>query len=389
MPAATPHFRLLGFPVRIGAGFVVFMALLAFIPRAGNAAFGFWLAGAVAVFTLLHELGHAVVARHAGADAGISLEFMAGYTSFRPTRPISRPMSIAISLAGPLTHIACGVVVLVVLGYNPLDLDAIRSSDAALAIWFAGPVIGALNLIPVLPLDGGNVVTTLLDAAAPGRSDRIMTYVSTAITVAALVSAAFVDITRQFVIFIAFLLLFQLSRLSALRAATATPALDAVTAAEQRGDGAAADRLFLRALTREGAGGGRSPTSLDAAAGREALLAVAQRHGLPLPHGNELNAHYLALTLIMQGQARLAADYAAAGYAANPGAMPALAVARAAAVLGDAATAAGWLRTASSHAVPAELIRQMISGAGEFAAIRSAPEITELLASLPRTSPPS
>src|SRR5690606_4326227 len=155
MAAAPPHFRLLGFPVRIGAGFVVCMALLAFIPRAGNAAFGFWLAGAVAGFTLLHELGHAVVARHAGAEAGISLEFMAGYTSFRPTRPISRPMSVAISLAGPVTHIACGALVLVAMGHNPLELDSVRGSDAALAIWFAGPVIGALNLIPVLPLDGG------------------------------------------------------------------------------------------------------------------------------------------------------------------------------------------------------------------------------------------
>lgn len=381
MAAATSHFRLLGFPVRIGGGFIVFMALLAFIPRGGGT-FGFWLAGAVAVFTLLHELGHAVVARHAGAEAGISLEFMAGYTSFRPTRPISRPMSIAISLAGPLTHIGAGMLVLVAMRYNPFDIDAVRRSEAALAIWFAGPVIGALNLLPVQPLDGGNVVTTIVDAAAPGRGDRIMTYVSTAVTAATLASAAFFDVTRQFVVFIAFLLLFQLSKLSSLRAATATPALDAVTAAEADGDTARADRLLVRALTREGAGGSRAPASLDNAAGREALAAVALRHGVPLPHGNELNEHYLALTLIMQGQARLAAEYAAAGYEGRPGALPALAVARAAAVLGDAATAAGWLRTARAHDVSADTIRQMVAGAGEFTGIRHSPQITALLATL-------
>ena len=95
------------FPVHVGAGFVIFMVLLAFINEGGE--FGWWLAGSVAGFTLIHELAHAVVARRAGAEASISLEFMAGFTSYHADKPLSRPWTLAISLAGPLTHIAAGV----------------------------------------------------------------------------------------------------------------------------------------------------------------------------------------------------------------------------------------------------------------------------------------
>ena len=41
-----------------------------------------WLAISIAGFTLLHELGHAVAARRAGAKAEISLDFLAGYASY-------------------------------------------------------------------------------------------------------------------------------------------------------------------------------------------------------------------------------------------------------------------------------------------------------------------
>ena len=49
-------FRLLGFDVHVRSGFVIFTALIVFLYRD---AFGLWLAGAIAVLTLLHELGHA------------------------------------------------------------------------------------------------------------------------------------------------------------------------------------------------------------------------------------------------------------------------------------------------------------------------------------------
>ena len=54
-------------------------------------------------------------------------------------------------------------------------------------MWWAGPAIGAFNLLPVLPLDGGNVVTSLLDRVLPGRARPLMLYASVAVSVVAAV----------------------------------------------------------------------------------------------------------------------------------------------------------------------------------------------------------
>ena len=53
-------FRLLGFPVHVRGGFVMFMVLIVVLY---GGEFGLWLAGSLAIFTLIHELGHAVAAR--------------------------------------------------------------------------------------------------------------------------------------------------------------------------------------------------------------------------------------------------------------------------------------------------------------------------------------
>jgi hypothetical protein len=111
-------FRLLGFRVHVQPGFVMFMLLIVVIY---GDEFGLWLAGSIALFTIIHELGHAVSARRSGAHAEISLGFLAGYASYQPTRPISRAEHAWISFSGPGIHIATSVAVLLALGANPLD----------------------------------------------------------------------------------------------------------------------------------------------------------------------------------------------------------------------------------------------------------------------------
>ena len=140
--------------------------------------FGLWLAGALAGFTLLHELGHAVAARRAGAQAEISLNFLAGYASYVPTRPISRLEHIGISFAGPGIQIVTSVAILLAMGADLSDPSSLQSNPATWAIFWAGPIIGLFNLVPILPLDGGNIVTTALDRLLPGRAQRIMLWIS-------------------------------------------------------------------------------------------------------------------------------------------------------------------------------------------------------------------
>ena len=85
-----------------------------------GAPLGVWLAAFIAGLTLLHELGHAVAARATGARAEISLDFLAGYASFVPTRPLKRWERAGISFAGPGIQIVVSVVALWAMGVHPL-----------------------------------------------------------------------------------------------------------------------------------------------------------------------------------------------------------------------------------------------------------------------------
>ncbi len=96
------HFRsfmLLGFRVEIRPGFIIFLGLVVFIY---GGSLGLWAAGTLAAFTLIHELGHALAARATGAHAEISLDFLAGYASYLPSRPLARWERAGIAAAGSL-----------------------------------------------------------------------------------------------------------------------------------------------------------------------------------------------------------------------------------------------------------------------------------------------
>lgn len=139
---------------------------------------GAWIAGAVAVFTLVHELGHALAARASGCEARISLDFMVAYAAFESRRPLAWWQRAGIALAGPATQMGLALGALAVMGVSPFSRDDIVSSHASAAIWWAGLALGALNLLPLVPLDGGAIVASLIDAVAPGRGKAVMVRLS-------------------------------------------------------------------------------------------------------------------------------------------------------------------------------------------------------------------
>ena len=199
-----------GFPVSIRPGFIALL-LLAIVTSPG--ALGFWLAGALAVLTLTHELGHAATARAFGADAEIALDLMAGYTSVVPTRPMSIRERTAVILAGPMAEIVPGLVALILLGANPLSYESVTATDARWAIWWAGPVLGLFNLVPLLPLDGGMVVATALDRFVPGRGRLIALVVSIVVTTGIVIAVLFSPRFRLLALFAGALLVAQVLQL--------------------------------------------------------------------------------------------------------------------------------------------------------------------------------
>jgi Zn-dependent protease/CBS domain-containing protein len=137
--------------------------------------------GAATLFfasVLAHELSHALVARARGMRvAGITL-FMFGGVTELVGEPPTPGAEFFMAIAGPLTSIFIGVVATVagtafvhaspeLLSASPGQVLSAAGPFETLLIWL-GPVnvvLGAFNMVPGFPLDGGRVLRSLLWAA--------------------------------------------------------------------------------------------------------------------------------------------------------------------------------------------------------------------------------
>jgi Zn-dependent protease len=153
-------FRLLGVPVRVDASFVVVFALFGLLVGDPLVNIAAWTLVA-GVSILMHEMGHALVARSSGADPVVEIHGMGGLTSWSGASNISRVRMLAISLAGPGCGLLLGGLLWILLDSgvgsgSPLLEYALSQAVYINVLW------GALNLLPILPLDGGQVLRDLL-----------------------------------------------------------------------------------------------------------------------------------------------------------------------------------------------------------------------------------
>ncbi|MEY2414696.1 MAG: hypothetical protein QOH53_30 [Ilumatobacteraceae bacterium] len=379
--SSQPAFRLFGFPVHVRPGFYMFMI---FVVILNGQPLGLWLAGFIAGLTLLHELGHALAARATGARAEISLDFLAGYASFVPTRHLKRWERAGISFAGPAIQIAVSVVALWAMGVHPLH-PGFGASDAARALWWAGPVIGLFNLLPILPFDGGNIVLAGLEVVLGKRAQVVMLYTSLAITIGGGLWLLSQPRFGTIAIYAAlFPLMAQLQMLRSRKEAKQSndglsAAVIAETAAWRDGDLSrmvphqipspwyrAYQQLhqtspdLARAVLLDSFADTGQPLWLPPdAADEQTLRNLVALLPQPLPTGNPYAEQTLAGILVRLGEFNTAAHYAADSYHRSPSAITAFAVARSAASLGNRETAIGWLQAAETLASPAWINRSL------------------------------
>jgi Zn-dependent protease len=166
--------KILNIPIKVDASFFVLSFLLAF----GRGASLLLLEWVLVVFisVLLHELGHALVARKFGLSPSIKLYSMGGLTSWHSEVNLPPWQHLLISLAGPAAGFLLGGIVFLagpaVLGSNPSRLLAVTYFDL---IW-VNVGWGIFNLLPMLPLDGGNVLLTLEEWILR-RKSQLISYV--------------------------------------------------------------------------------------------------------------------------------------------------------------------------------------------------------------------
>lgn len=167
-------FRLFGIPIGIDASWLIILALLTWTlinfftfqvpghPGGTYAVMGLATALAFFVCIVLHELGHAVVAKRVGIPMrGITL-FLFGGVAEMESEPPSARSEFLMAIAGPLVSLVLSVVFFV-LGY--VGLSSGWSGVYAVPLLYLGwinLVVLLFNMVPAFPLDGGRVLRSIL-----------------------------------------------------------------------------------------------------------------------------------------------------------------------------------------------------------------------------------
>lgn len=156
----APHFHFLGVPVRVEIWFLIAALLVGLDIGWDGVDLIMWVIVVVAA-VLVHEFGHAAAYRVIGQRPSIHLTWFAGLT-YGNAPVAGRVRRFGVALAGPLTSIF-------VLG---LPAMALRDSDWGQSSLFRYKTLfmvvwmsigwGVLNLLPILPLDGGHICEDFL-----------------------------------------------------------------------------------------------------------------------------------------------------------------------------------------------------------------------------------
>lgn len=206
-PAESPYdirFSLMGFSTRISWSFWIVAVVLGYdLAQYIDSAFAdtspgafalllIWV-GCMAASILVHELGHAVAFRRYGIESSIVLYYLGGLaipvTSFRGSRSfrsVGSREDLIIAAAGPAFQIGSAIVVVLIawladyrvsllLELIPNQFVNLRqtlggqqfdnATTFALVNFYVWPSVlwGLLNLVPVLPLDGGRIAKAIIE----------------------------------------------------------------------------------------------------------------------------------------------------------------------------------------------------------------------------------
>jgi stage IV sporulation protein FB len=168
-PAPRPLFSLFGVPVRVEPWFFIIPAFALQTRDLVGALI--WTA---LVFTgvLAHEFGHALAMKRFGLQPSIQLHAMGGYTHYPPRADPTPRESFFITLAGPGVGLVLGLV-----AYAAQQLVTVPSAELATALADAVWInLGwsFVNLLPVLPWDGGHLLEAGLVWRTGRRHDRVV-----------------------------------------------------------------------------------------------------------------------------------------------------------------------------------------------------------------------
>ncbi len=122
----------------------------------------------------IHEFGHALAFQKIGRPAEITLHFLGGTTRPLSAAALKPGEELFVSLMGPLAG-------LLLSGLSALDLLFINSAEIKVFLQYAlyiNLIWSAVNLLPLMPLDGGHALAALLTLLWERESSKILYLIS-------------------------------------------------------------------------------------------------------------------------------------------------------------------------------------------------------------------
>lgn len=182
------HFKIGSIPVRVHPLFWLVSLVFGMIAVRGSGTHVFvgvalWTA-AVFISILMHELGHALMAKAHGWPPRIVLHSMGGLAIYSPTRQ-TRRAAILIDFMGPGAGFILGGLILagvllsghsveLIPGFGPrlgsgpdFRLGGGRLELFVVFMLYVNIFWGLINLLPVQPLDGGHIAKSIIEKFRP------------------------------------------------------------------------------------------------------------------------------------------------------------------------------------------------------------------------------
>jgi len=148
-------------PLAIHPFFWIFAAMIGWLNSGTLMGMFIWV-GIILVSVVIHEFGHALTAVAFKQNARIQLIALGGVTTFEGPK-LKFWQQFLITLNGPIFGFALFVIATLLLKWNvatsPLMIGILKTTQLANLFWTV------VNLLPVLPLDGGQLLRILLEAS--------------------------------------------------------------------------------------------------------------------------------------------------------------------------------------------------------------------------------
>ena len=191
-PGTLGGFRLLGVPVRLHFTFLlllIFLLSAGASGREGAASYALLLLGLFASI-LIHELAHALVSSRFGVRTTEIVMFPLGGISKmeRPLKPIEE---LWVSISGPLSNLllAAAIFGYLVWTHQATEVkwsDLVQGNDQNLLmrLAFGNVLLGAFNLLPAFPMDGGRALRAILSFMRPeAEATRVAAWMGRALAI--------------------------------------------------------------------------------------------------------------------------------------------------------------------------------------------------------------